>query len=250
MGLRRSKRVARLKPYLRGFILIASFVAVGFLVKAIGIHGVFDTGWVDRDIRGQGLAGEALFVLVGGAITAVGLPRQAVSFLGGYAFGFGTGTVLALLSSLCGCILSFFYARLLGRSFVLARFPDRIKRIDAFLHDNPLSMTLLIRLLPVGNNALTSMAAGVSGVRALPFFLGSLIGYVPQTVIFTLLGSGIHLNPEIRIGASVVLFVASGALGVYLFRRYRKSRALDEDMDEALEDSASDADDAASSRNP
>lgn len=236
MGLRRSKRVARLKPYLRGFILIASFVAVGFLVKAIGVHGFFDTGWIDRDIRGQGLNGEILFVLVGAAITAVGLPRQAVSFLGGYAFGFGTGTVLALLASLCGCILSFFYARLLGRSFVLARFPERIKRIDSFLHDNPLSMTLLVRLLPVGNNALTSMAAGVSGVRAIPFFIGSLIGYVPQTVIFTLLGSGIHLDPEIRIGASIVLFVVSGALGVYLFRRYRKNKALDDEVNEALED--------------
>jgi uncharacterized membrane protein YdjX (TVP38/TMEM64 family) len=161
--------------------------------------------------------------------------------MSGYAFGLGLGTVLALLASLGGCILSFFYARLLGRSFVLARFPDRIRRIDSFLHDNPLSMTLLIRLLPVGNNALTSMAAGVSGVRAIPFFIGSLIGYVPQTVIFTLLGSGIHLNPEIRIGASIVLFVVSGALGLYLFRRYRKSRALDDEIDEALDDTAADA---------
>jgi uncharacterized membrane protein YdjX (TVP38/TMEM64 family) len=241
MGLRRSKRVARLKPYLRGFILIASFVAVGFLVKAIGLHGAFDAAWIDRNIRGQGLTGELSFVLIGAVVMAIGLPRQAVGFMSGYAFGLGLGTVLALLASLGGCILSFFYARLLGRSFVLARFPDRIKRIDSFLHDNPLSMTLLIRLLPVGNNALTSMAAGVSGVRAIPFFIGSLIGYVPQTVIFTLLGSGIHLNPEIRIGASVVLFVVSGALGLYLFRRYRKSRALDDEIDEALNDTAADA---------
>lgn len=250
MGLRRSKRVARLKPYLRGFILIASFVAAGFLVKTIGGQGFFDADWIDRDIRGQGLTGEVLFVLVGAVITAIGLPRQAVSFLGGYAFGFVFGTGLALLASLSGCILSFFYARLLGRSFVLARFPDRIKRIDSFLHDNPLSMTLLIRLLPVGNNALTSMTAGVSGVRAMPFFIGSVIGYVPQTVIFTLLGSGIHLEPEIRIGASVVLFVVSGALGIYLFRRYRKSRALDDEVEAALDDTADETDDVTPARTP
>jgi uncharacterized membrane protein YdjX (TVP38/TMEM64 family) len=241
--------MAALKPYLRGFILIASFVAAGFLVKAIGLQGVFDTAWIDHEIRGRGLSGEALFVVVGALITAIGLPRQAVSFLGGYAFGFGLGTGLALASALLGCILTFTYARLLGRSFVLSRFPDRIKRIDAFLHDNPLSMTLLIRLLPVGNNALTSMAAGVSGVRALPFFLGSLIGYVPQTVIFTLLGSGIHIEPEIRIGASIVLFVLSGALGIYLFRRYRKSRALDDQVDEP-DDDAVETPAAAPSRNP
>jgi uncharacterized membrane protein YdjX (TVP38/TMEM64 family) len=188
-------------------------------------------------------------VVIGAVMTAMGLPRQAISFLGGYAFGFGLGTTLSLLASLVGCVLAFSYARLLGRSVVQARFPDRIRRLDSFLHDNPLSMALLLRLLPVGSNALTNLAAGVSGVRAIPFFIGSLIGYVPQTVIFTLLGSGIHLNPEIRIGASIVLFVMSGALGLYLFRRYRKSRALDADMAEALEtDSAADAGEADSSR--
>jgi uncharacterized membrane protein YdjX (TVP38/TMEM64 family) len=250
MGLRRSKRVARLKPYLRGIILIASFVAAGFLVKTIGGQGFFDADWIDREIRGRGLTGEMLFIVVGAVITAIGLPRQAVSFLGGYAFGFALGTGLALLASLSGCILSFFYARLLGRAFVQGRFPDRIKRIDSFLRDNPLSMTLLIRLLPVGNNALTSMTAGVSGVRAMPFFAGSVIGYVPQTVIFTLLGSGIHLEPEIRIAASVVLFVISGALGIYLFRRYRKSRALDDEVDKALDDTADESDDATPARKP
>jgi uncharacterized membrane protein YdjX (TVP38/TMEM64 family) len=250
MGLRRSKRVNALKPYLRGFILIASFVAVGFLVKTIGLHGFFDTEWIDQEIRGRGLSGEALYILIGAALTAIGMPRQAVSFLGGYAFGFGLGTVLALAASLGGCILAFYYARLLGRSFVLSRFPDRIKRIDAFLHDHPLSMTLLIRLLPVGSNVLTSMAAGVSGVRALPFFVGSLLGYVPQTMIFTLLGSGIHLEPEIRIGASIVLFVISGVLGLYLFRRYRKNRALDDDVDEPSEDAAAEVRAATPSRNP
>jgi hypothetical protein len=33
-----------------------------------------------------------------------------------------------------------------------------------------------------------------------------------------------------RIATSVALFIASGMFGVYLFRRYRKSRALDQDM--------------------
>jgi uncharacterized membrane protein YdjX (TVP38/TMEM64 family) len=250
MGLRRSKRIAALKPYLRGFVLIASFVAFGFFIKATGLHGIFDTDWVDREIRGRGLSGDMLFIAIGAALTAVGFPRQAVSFLGGYAFGFGLGTGLALAASLFGCIGAFSYARLLGRSVVVARFPERIKRLDAFLRDNPLSMTLLLRLLPFGSNALTNMAAGVSSVRAVPFFIGSLIGYVPQTVIFTLLGSGIHLDPAIRIGASVVLFFASGALGIYLFRRYRKSRALDEDVNRALEsDSTIDSDATTPSRN-
>jgi uncharacterized membrane protein YdjX (TVP38/TMEM64 family) len=228
-----------LKPYLRGLALIASFVALGYLVKATGLSGLFDEAWIDAEIRGRGLSGEALFLAVGAVLTALGFPRQAVCFLGGYAFGFDLGTVLSLAASLGGCVLAFLYARLLGRSFVQGRFPDRIRRVDDFLRANPFSMTLLVRLLPVGSNVVTNLAAGVSGVRALPFLAGSLIGYVPQTAIFALLGSGIHFDPMMRIAASVALFVVSGMVGVYLFRRYRKSGALDRDVDTALDEGRS-----------
>ncbi|HEY4136180.1 MAG TPA: VTT domain-containing protein [Alphaproteobacteria bacterium] len=228
----------KLKPYLRGLVLIATFVAIGYFVQASGLHSLFDETWVDHQIRGQGFNGELLFLAVGAITTAVGFPRQAICFLAGYAFGFAFGLGLALVASVGGCILAFGYARLLGRSLVLARFPERIKRLDAFLHDNPLSMTLLLRLLPVGSNLVTNLAAGVSGVRAVPFFLGSLLGYLPQTVIFVLLGSGIRLDPAWTTGISAALFVVSSALGVYLFRRYRKNRALDGDVAAAFDDGA------------
>jgi uncharacterized membrane protein YdjX (TVP38/TMEM64 family) len=223
-----------LKPYQRGLVLIVSLVALGYVVRTTGLFGLLDEAWIDAEIRGRGLSGELLFIAAGAVVTACGFPRQAVGFLGGYAFGLGLGTALALVACLGGCVLAFGYARLLGRSLVLALFPERIRRLDEFLHDNPLSMALLLRLLPVGSNLVTNLAAGVSGVRAVPFFAGSVIGYVPQTLIFALLGSGIRLDPALRIGASVVLFIASGMLGLYLFRRYRRSRALDAEMASAL----------------
>jgi uncharacterized membrane protein YdjX (TVP38/TMEM64 family) len=222
--------MSALKPYLRGLVLIATFVALGYLVKVTGLYGLLDEDWIDREIRGRGIAGDLLFLGLGAVLTAIGFPRQAVSFLGGYAFGFGQGTVLGLAAAGCGCVLAFAFARILGRKLVRERFGPRVRRLDDFLHDHPFSMALLSRLLPVGSNVVTNLAAGVSGIRAAPFVAGSVIGYVPQTVIFALLGSGIHLDPSLRIGASVVLFVVSGMLGVYLFRRYRTSRALDSDV--------------------
>jgi uncharacterized membrane protein YdjX (TVP38/TMEM64 family) len=222
--------MSALKPYLRGLVLIATFVALGYLVKETGLYDLLDERWIDREIRGRGFAGELLFVGLGALLTAIGFPRQAVSFLGGYAFGFGAGTGLGVLAAGLGCVLAFTCARVMGRELVREKFGPRVRRLDDFLHDHPFSMALLIRLLPVGSNVVTNLAAGVSGIRAVPFVAGSVIGYLPQTLIFALLGSGIHLDPSLRIGASVVLFVVSGMLGVYLFRRYRTSRALDSDV--------------------
>ena len=219
------------KILIRGLVLFVSLVVLGVLFKTTEIGNLFDQAWIDTYVRGQGVQGLALFLALGWALTSVGLPRQLVAFLGGYAFGFALGPGLALAATTLGCITAFLFARLLGRDMVARRFSDRIRRIDGFLSDNPLAMTLLIRFLPLGSNFATNLAAGVSGVRAVPFFTGSAIGYVPQMVVFALLGSGISLDPEFRITLSAVLFVVSGLLGIHLYRRYRHGKTFDEKVE-------------------
>ncbi|GAB6052730.1 VTT domain-containing protein [Magnetospira thiophila] len=219
--------------FLKGLLVLLSMVAIGFALKTLG--GGFDSDWIDHEIRGQGLAGEALFVAVCALAAAVGLPRQMVAFLGGYAFGLVGGTLLALLAVVLGCAFAFAYARLVGRSFIARRFGLRIARVDSFLADNPFSMTLLIRLLPAGSNLVTNLVAGVTSVGALPFIAGSALGYIPQTLVFALAGSGVDVDPELRISLSIALFVVSGLLGLYLYRRFRQGRSIDETPDHALD---------------
>jgi uncharacterized membrane protein YdjX (TVP38/TMEM64 family) len=219
---------------LRGLALIVSLVAIAYLFEAIGFGARVNEAWIDTEVRGRGAAGELLFISAGALFTAVGLPRQLISFLGGYAFGFGIGTGLGLLATVLGCISTFYYSRLLGRGLVRTRFAGRVKKLDSFLHTNPFSMTLLIRLLPVGSNLVTNLIAGVSSVRARPFFAGSAIGFVPQTLVFALAGSGVAVEPALRIGLAVVLFVISAVLGVWLYRRYRHGKSIDAAMDREL----------------
>lgn len=220
----------------RGLVLIATFAAAGYLIKVSGLHSLLDTAWIDSEVRGKGVSGELLFIAVGAVAVAVGVPRQLICFLGGYAFGFVEGTALALAASVAACGLAFYSARLMGRDLVASRFPGRIKKIDDFLRGYPFSMALLIRLLPIGSNLVTNLAAGVSGVQAMHFIAGSTLGYVPQTVVFALLGSGININPELRITLSVALFVVSAVLGVSLYRKFRHGTALDEETERALVD--------------
>ncbi|MBF0561920.1 MAG: TVP38/TMEM64 family protein [Alphaproteobacteria bacterium] len=222
----------RFQLYRRGLILIVTLAAVGFLVEASGLRHALDQSWIDERVRDHGLAGTVLFIASGTLLTGVGLPRQVLCFLGGYAFGFVEGTALSLVSTLFGCVGTFYGARWLGRDFVAARFPGKIRRIDDFLHDNPLSMTLLLRLLPLGSNALTNLVAGVSAVGAIGFLTGSALGYLPQTAVFALLGSGIQIDPVLRISISVALFFASAGLGMWLYRRFRHGRSVDAEIDE------------------
>lgn len=217
---------------LHGLLFLASLVGLFFLLRWVGLD--LDQGWIDREVRGRGLTGELVFIGAGALAMAVGLPRQVIAFLGGYAFGALLGTALALLSAVLGCALSFHYARLLGRALVEGRFPDKVRRLDEFLGRHPFNMALLIRLLPVGHNLSTNLIAGVSSVRALPFIAGSALGYLPQTLVFALAGSGVHLDPVWRIGSAVFLFLISAILGVWLYRRFRAGTAYDAEIEAEL----------------
>lgn len=90
-------------------------------------------------------------------------------------------------------------------------------------------MALILRLSPLSYGLAANIGAGVSGVRALPFFAGSAIGYLPQTIVFTLLGGGMQLDPVTNTILSALLFVVSTVLGLWLWRRYRAARGLPED---------------------
>ncbi len=219
---------------LRGLVLISTLVAVGYLVDASHLGSVLDKSWIDSHVRGKGFSGELLFVGVGALVIAIGLPRQLVGFLSGYAFGFIGGAGYALAASVTGCIVAFYYARWFGRPVVKAHFAGRVQRLDDFIRGYPFSMTLLIRLLPVGSNVVTNLTAGVSSVSAGVFFLASALGYIPQTLVFALAGSGINLDPVLRISLALALFLVSGFLGAYLYRHFRRGRSFGRDLDREL----------------
>lgn len=226
----------RARLFASGLLMLATLVTAGLLLEG-GLFGeLLSKDWIDHEVRDHGIYGETVFVGVAGVATALALPRHLVSFLGGYAFGFGPGTLLALAGTELGCLLSFFYARTVGRPLVAGRFGERVERVERFLGANPFSMTLLIRLLPIGNNFATCVAAGLARVPARAFLLGSLLGYIPQTAVFALAGSGVDIGDTMRIVVAVALFLVSGAIGVQLYRRHRGGKRIDREVDEALGD--------------
>ncbi len=210
-------------------LLAGGLLAAGALLREMG--GVPGTAWVDASIRDEGLWGEAVFVLVGAAMTAIGVPRQSVAFLGGYAFGTVIGTGLAMLAQLLGCMASYGWARLLGREWaerrMEGRFGHRLRPLRDALLANPLSATLALRLLPVSSNIALNLLAGMAGLAVWPFLAGSAIGYLPQTLVFALLGKGIRVEGAWQLGLAAVLLAVSVALGLWLLRRHRAGQVMD-----------------------
>ncbi len=215
-GLRAAGRLA---------LLAAGLALAGWVLRSLGAVPGTDTGmaWVDTFIRGQGPWGEALFVAIGVAATAAGLPRQAVAFLGGYAFGATEGVVLALLAQLIGCAASFAWAGAVGQDWASrrleGRFGRRLRPLRDRLARDTFGATLALRLLPVGNNLALNLLAGLAGLRLGPFLAASAIGYLPQTLVFALLGDGVAVDRTAQLAVGAALFAVSVGVGLWLLRR-------------------------------
>lgn len=221
------------RAVLKGLTLIVTLAAAGFALNAMKLDQSLDRHAVAASLDGLGPLGWLVFTVAAGLLTAAGLPRQIPAFIGGYVYGVAGGTLLATLGAGLGCGLDFAYARFLGRELVRHRFArrigNRLERLDCFLAKSPLAMSLIIRLMPVGNNTITNLAAGLTSIPLWPFLAGSLLGYVPQHLIFALVGKGVRVDPGLRIGLAAALFVVSTLWGFALYRKYRAADVVNGD---------------------
>ncbi len=217
----------------RPVLLTLGLVAAGFALRDLGL---------DARIAAAGENGPLAYLAAGALACAFGVPRQVVAYAGGLAFGFWPGAALALLAEALGCAANFFTARRLARRWAerwlrrsgnngsgdggsadgspgIGGFGGRLDRLDRFLSARTFTATLTLRLLPLGSNIALNLLAGVSGVAAGPFLLASVLGYIPQTAVFALLGGGVRVSQGVQISLAAALFAISIGLGVLLLRR-------------------------------
>lgn len=177
-------------------------------------------------LRGAGPAGATAFLLGGLLATAVGFPRQLVAGVGGYAYGFVPGALLSLLAAIGGCTLTVVVARRFLSEPVGRYFPRqvdwlwRVTRTDVFMK------IIVMRLQPLGTNLATNLAAGVIGLKLPVFISASLLGYIPQTLVFALAGSGVAVGSHIEIAVAAALFLISLVLAAVLWKRHRLAANL------------------------
>lgn len=179
--------------------------------------------FADRYFRSDSGLDAILFILLTGLLGCVAVPRQVLAFAGGYVFGCLWGTVLVTLGCMLGCALSFQLARVWGRAAVERRYGLKAERCNMLFSLAPFRTAMILRLIPTGNNLAFSLLAGVSRIPAVPFILGSGVGYLPQNLVFSLLGSGVRVDPLWRTLGSAGLLALSLLLAWRLYRSWRRA---------------------------
>jgi len=162
-----------------------------------------------------------LYVLVFSVRTVLGIPSVVMMASGGALFGLFEGALWGTVGATLNAAVTFLLARILGRGFVERRMnPVTLQRIDAHLHHHGLLWIAAYTTVPVTPLSIAHLAAGLSGMRLGGFVLGSLIGMIPRTLLFSFLGDAIAKGNVIGIAVVVgIVLIAAGV--VYRLRRVR-----------------------------
>ena len=162
--------------------------AAGWLTKenVLGFLGSIQSEWW----------GPTAFILIYGIGCVVALPGSVLTLAGGAVFGTLWGTVFNVLASNLGATLAFFTARYFGRDFVKSLLSaqggsasdgkgGKLAQFDEAVAKSGFKTIFRLRLIPLVPFNGLNFGAGFSGVRYRDYLLGSFLGMLPATFIYT-----------------------------------------------------------------
>jgi len=130
--------------------------------------------------------GPLAFILIYGVGCVIALPGSLLTLAGGAVFGVVWGTVYNMFASNFGASLAFFTARYLGRDFIRGFLKGgKMAEFDKSVGQSGFKTIFRLRLIPIVPFNGLNFGAGLSSVRYRDYLLGSFLGMLPATFIYT-----------------------------------------------------------------
>ncbi len=153
----------------------------------------------------------------------VGAPRLIFCALGGALFGFVEGLALSQTATMLGSLGPFLFARWSAREWVTAKLSS-FKIAREHLQNPSVMDVFLLRHIPIWG-VFINLLLGSNNVRLRTFFIGSFFGFLPQGIVFTLIGSGIGEESTLivvsRVWCAILVLVVATIITRRVTRRDR-----------------------------
>ncbi|MCF7786947.1 MAG: VTT domain-containing protein [Prosthecobacter sp.] len=168
-------------------LLVAAFMA---LAQFTGLKAWITNVQIWKEmVRQFGWGAHAIFMVACAGTVMLGVPRLPLCAAAGLIFGFGEGLALSLIASTLGSYGAFILSRHGFRRAVESR-ADKWPWLKKLLKKPSVLRVFWVRQLMVPGLVL-NVLLGMTPVKHTRFLLGTLLGYLPLNVAFSLVGSGL-----------------------------------------------------------
>jgi phospholipase D1/2 len=114
----------------------------------------------------------------------IGLPASPILLAGGMVFGFGLGSLYNMAGLVGGAMISYWVGRALGREAIVQLAGARLRKAEMLFEKRGFWPLVQVRLLPIPFSVVC-YAAALAGVPTGRYFVTSLIGIAPATLMHT-----------------------------------------------------------------
>jgi uncharacterized membrane protein YdjX (TVP38/TMEM64 family) len=166
-----------------GFLLVVTTAITLYLIADI------DADRVEAWLNSWGIWAPIAYVLAYAIGTILLLPSTPLNLAGGALFGLWGGTLWSSLGAIGAALLTFSFARTIGRDWVASRLAGQWEAIDADIRRSGLLYLFAIRLLPILPYGFVNLAAGLTAVTWRDYTIGTMIGTVLGLLPFIAIGS-------------------------------------------------------------
>ena len=116
------------------------------------------------------------------------IPSNIVAIIGGVLFGPIKGFTLSIIGFFLSGTIAFCISIFLGRDFVESIIGSKLIKLDDNMEENGFKILFMLRLPPILPYDPLSYACGFTRIKYRDFILASLLGVVPETLCYSILG--------------------------------------------------------------
>jgi uncharacterized membrane protein YdjX (TVP38/TMEM64 family) len=178
-----------------------------------------DPSRLKGEVLSYGVWGPLAFVILYAVGPSFLVPGAVMTIAGGLAFGSLWGAVYSMLGADIGAMVAFGAGRLLGKGFVERIIGERFEKLLARIARNGFHIILYLRIVPVIPYNALNLLAGASPIEFRDYFIASMLGMIPGTILFAFLGDALWHPLSPRFFIALTLILASLGCGEIYRRR-------------------------------
>lgn len=180
-------------------LALPATLLMGMFLVAVYYADVPRATAVLEEIRDLGVWGPLVLASLYTIWCTLLIPASVLTLSAGFLFGLPIGGVAAILGSTVGACVAFLVGRTVAREWVARRMASnaRFVAIDRVVGYHGFRIVLLSRLSPISPFTLLNYLYGLTRVSFREYALGTLLGVIPGTLIFTYFGAGLRSLAEV-----------------------------------------------------
>ncbi len=216
------------------FLVLIIIIAAGIFASIqFGLKDKLSIEKIRNFILSAGIWAPLLYMVAYGFTSIILFPATLLSTASGAVWGPYLGTFYTVIGATISSSIPFFFARLLGRRFVgkMLSKANKMDICDRFVGKNGFVAVFIMRLIPIFPWDVVNYGSGLCGIRFRDYLLATLIGIIPGSFTYNLIGSSLGQPiDKTKIILAVALVVSLAVISLLYKRFFSQEKKYDYDL--------------------